>query len=65
LGLNSKLIKYQAERVTYLFEKLIKKTDRISIIKHGTKNGVVVDCGLNAKEYNSETLKKSLDEAIL
>lgn len=34
------------------------------MIKHSTKYGVVVECGLIIKEYNAVVLKKTLDDAI-
>jgi hypothetical protein len=46
------LIKYHKDQLHHIYDKLIKKTDRVSIMKYNTNTGVTVECGLMLKETN-------------
>ncbi len=43
-----------------MFEKLVKKWDRMSLIQANSEIGVETLCNLTLKEFNEKILRKSL-----
>ncbi len=41
-SMKSEASSYMKERVFHLFEKLVKKTDRVSIIRFNVKSGIKI-----------------------
>lgn len=52
---------YLKERAGYLFDKLVKKTDRVSIVKFNTGEGIKIECNLILKENGETVLKKEIE----
>ena len=53
------------ERGLHIFEKLMRGTDRLSIIKFHTKNGINVECKLVFKNSHDVMLRKEITEVFL
>lgn len=56
-------IQHIIERSTYVFDKLVKKFDRVSIVQ-SSQSGLITHCNLTLKEGNETILKKSLTDMM-
>ncbi len=63
-GETEKAVEYFSERAEHIFTKHMRKTDRLSIMKFGVRNGIKIECKLTLKESNEEILRKELREAF-
>ena len=61
---NEKCIGYVRERTRHIFNKLVKETDRVSIMKYHTRVGVKVECSLILKKLNHTLLEMELEESV-
>jgi hypothetical protein len=52
------------ERSSYLFDKLVKKFDRVSFVQANRESGFLTHCSLTLKESNETILKKTMTDMM-